>query len=190
MSDLASVVTRFERSHPDLFYHIAKGRPTVSGEPIYAAIICRGEADVSAGGSNTSPVEALLDAIKNGGFRIEEEGTFHMGVDMAKGMTFVQPCQIVCGDVTYRPVEAVVKRIADVAAAMGALAGEPATEIAGQAVSVLAVNPEHCERFMAEGSELFVDRTFNAENGSLSYRAMNGSIMTPAELRAKRGMQQ
>jgi hypothetical protein len=84
----------------------------------------------------------------------------------------------------------IVKRIADVSTATGAMAGEPAIELAGQIISVLTVHPEHIDRFMAEGSELFIDGTFNHENGSMTYRANSGAILHPSVLREKKGTQQ
>lgn len=83
-----------------------------------------------------------------------------------------------------------VAKIAQVATAVGFQANEPAMEMAGQIVSILAANPEHIDRFMDEGSELFLDGTFNHENGSLTYRAINGSILSPSVLREKKGQQQ
>ncbi|MDW9808615.1 hypothetical protein GOA93_06160 [Sinorhizobium meliloti] len=85
---------------------------------------------------------------------------------------------------------ALIEKIAQVANAVGWQAGEPAMELAGQIVSVLAANPEHIDRFMSEGAELFLDGTFNAENGCLTYRSMGGDILSPSVLRAKKGMQQ
>lgn len=82
---------------------------------------------------------------------------------------------------------AVIRKIAQVAAAVGFQAGVPASDVAGMIVSVLAAHPEWVERFMDEGSELFIDGSMKAENGSLSYRAMTGAIMTPAALRASKG---
>lgn len=83
-----------------------------------------------------------------------------------------------------------VAKIAQVSTAVALQANEPAMEMAGQIISILAANPEHIERFMTEGSELFLDGTFNHENGSLTYRAMNGSILSPSVLREKKGQQQ
>ncbi|MDX1158406.1 hypothetical protein GOL34_25260 [Sinorhizobium medicae] len=83
-----------------------------------------------------------------------------------------------------------VERIAQVANAVGWQADEPAMELAGQIVSVLAANPEQIERFMSGGAELFLDGTFNAENGCLTYRSMGGEILSPSVLRARKGMQQ
>lgn len=85
---------------------------------------------------------------------------------------------------------AVIAKIAQVANAVGFQAGEPAMEMAGQIVSILAAHPEHIERFMNEGAELFLDGTFNHENGSLTYRAMNGDILSPTVLRQRKGVQQ
>lgn len=83
-----------------------------------------------------------------------------------------------------------IAKIAQVAAAVGFQAGVPALDIAGQMVSILAANPEHIDRFMVEGTELFLDGTFDYENGSLTYRAMNGAILSPSVLREKKGQQQ
>ena len=84
----------------------------------------------------------------------------------------------------------IISRIADVASAVGFQAGEPAMEFAGQIVSVLAANPEHIDRFMTEGAELFIDGTLKVENGCLNYRAINGSIVSPSDLRKKMGREQ
>lgn len=83
-----------------------------------------------------------------------------------------------------------VAKIAQVSHAVGWQANEPAMELAGQIVSVLAANPEHIDRFMAEGTELFLDGTFNAENGSLTYRSIGGEILSPSVLRSQKGMSQ
>lgn len=88
------------------------------------------------------------------------------------------------------PAEDLIAKIAEVSNATGFHAGEPAMEFAGQIVSVLAGHPEHIGRFMAEGTELFLDGTFNHENGTMTYRAINGSILSPAVLRQRKGMQQ
>lgn len=84
----------------------------------------------------------------------------------------------------------VIKRIADVASAVGWQAGEPALEAAGHIVSVLAIHPEHVDRFLAEGAELFIDGTFRPENGSLTYRSIGGDILSPAVLRKAQGSAQ
>jgi hypothetical protein len=86
--------------------------------------------------------------------------------------------------------EAVIAKIAQVASGVGFQANVPALDIAGQIVSILAANPEHIARFMVEGTELFLDGTFDYENGSLTYRAMNGLILSPSVLRVKKGQQQ
>lgn len=84
----------------------------------------------------------------------------------------------------------IVRRIAHVADAVGFQAGEPAMEIAGQIVSVLAANPEHVDRFLREGAELFLDGTLNVENGCLTYRAAGGAILSPSDLRRRMGKEQ
>lgn len=85
---------------------------------------------------------------------------------------------------------ALIRRISQVSTVVGFQAGEPAMELAGQIVSVLAVHPEHIDRFMAEGEELFLDGTLNHENGSLTYRSMGGDILHPSVLRKSKGMEQ
>lgn len=83
-----------------------------------------------------------------------------------------------------------VKQIAQVSAAVGWQANVGASETAGLIVSVLAANPEQIDRFMAEGSELFIDGTMRAENGCLSHRSMNGQIVSPTKLREMKGQSQ
>ncbi|WP_426235772.1 hypothetical protein [Pararhizobium sp. DWP1-1-3] len=86
--------------------------------------------------------------------------------------------------------EAMIAKIAQVATAVGFQSGEPAMEIAGMIVSSLAANPENIDRFMAEGTELLLNGAVGFENGSLTYRANNGSILSPSVLRGKKGHQQ
>lgn len=86
--------------------------------------------------------------------------------------------------------KAIIDRIAEVSIAVGWQANIGAMETAGQIVSVLHANPEHIERFMAEGTELFIDGTFDPVNGSLSYLTVSGKITTPAMLREEKGKQQ
>lgn len=85
---------------------------------------------------------------------------------------------------------ATVKRIAQVASEVSAQAGVGASETAGLIVSVLAANPEQTERFMAEGSELFIDGTIRPENGCLTHMAMNGQVVSPTRLRMMKGQSQ
>jgi hypothetical protein len=85
---------------------------------------------------------------------------------------------------------AIVARIAQCAADLGWQAGEPAVELAGQMISVLAANPEQIERFMTDGGELWIDGTFNGENGSLTYRTMDGRILSPSDYRKLKGIEQ
>lgn len=85
-------------------------------------------------------------------------------------------------------VKAAVEKIASVAAAVGMQANVGATETAGLIVSVLYANPHLQERFMKEGTELFIDGTMMTENGSLTFLSRAGEILTPAELmRRKNG---
>lgn len=80
-----------------------------------------------------------------------------------------------------------VKRVAEVSTNVGFHAGEPALEMAGQIISVLAAHPEHTERFLEERGELFLDGTLAHENGSLTYRSQGGDILHPSVLRAQKG---
>jgi hypothetical protein len=84
--------------------------------------------------------------------------------------------------------EATINRIAEISSAVGWQSGVPAADIAGMIVSFLHANPEHVGRFLAEGSELFVDGTIDPKSGSLSYRAQSGEILSPSDLRARTGV--
>lgn len=80
-----------------------------------------------------------------------------------------------------------IKCVAEVSTNIGFHAGEPAMEMAGQIISVLAAHPEHTERFLDERGELFLDGTLAHENGSLTYRSQGGDILHPSVLRAQKG---
>lgn len=90
-------------------------------------------------------------------------------------------------DAMTTPVE-VIRKIASVSVAVGFQAGVPGSDVAGMIVSFLYANPEHVERFMREGSELFVDGTIRPAHGSLTYLAANGEVLDPAELRRRTGL--
>lgn len=83
---------------------------------------------------------------------------------------------------------ALIKRIADVACAVGWQAGVGASETAGMIVSVLAQHPDQIERFMSEGTELMIDGTIAPELGCLTFFSKQGEIVTPAQLAASRGV--
>lgn len=80
-----------------------------------------------------------------------------------------------------------IAKIAQVASAVAFQAGVSATELAGLIVSFLYANPEHTDRFMRDGTELFIDGTIRPERGSLTYTAINGRLLSPADLRASNG---
>ena len=80
-----------------------------------------------------------------------------------------------------------IKCVAEVSTNVGLHADEPAMEMAGQIISVLAAHPEHTERFIEEGGELFIDGTLAHENGSLTYRSLGGDILHPSVLRSQKG---
>lgn len=83
----------------------------------------------------------------------------------------------------------VIKWIAEVSAAIGWQAGVGASETAGTIVSVLAANPHLIERFLTEGSGLFIDGPLylDAVNGCLTYYAQTGEVLSPGELHRRRG---
>lgn len=81
-------------------------------------------------------------------------------------------------------------KVAEVSAAVGWQAGVGAVETAGQIISCLYVNPGELERFMTEGSELILDGTVSAQNGSLTYYAGDGRVVSPSQLRKNKGLQQ
>lgn len=85
---------------------------------------------------------------------------------------------------------ALIAQIAEVSATVGFHAGVGAMELAGQIVSCLYASPHQVERFMAEGSELFIDGTFDPANGLLSYMAISGKVTSPSELRKGKGLSQ
>lgn len=84
-----------------------------------------------------------------------------------------------------RAVEDFIDKIVGVAQAVAFQSDCDATELVGQMISVLNGRRHDIERFMREGSELWLDGTFMLENGTLSYRAANGKIMTPDKLRTE-----
>ncbi|MDH0614106.1 MULTISPECIES: hypothetical protein [unclassified Agrobacterium] len=65
-----------------------------------------------------------------------------------------------------------IAKAAQLATDLGWQAGEPASKLAGQIISVLAAHPEHTDRFLDECGELFIDGTFDTANGSLTYRSL------------------
>jgi len=87
-------------------------------------------------------------------------------------------------------VNAFIGKVAQVATDVGFGAGEPASELAGHVISVLAGSPECTERFLEVGVESFIDGTFAPENGTLTYRSRKGDILHPSVLREQKGMQQ
>lgn len=82
-----------------------------------------------------------------------------------------------------------IKKAAEVSTAVGWQAGVGAMELAGQIVLVLYANPENLPRFMAEGTELFIDGTLHPKNGSLTYMSIGNGVQSPAILRSERSEQ-
>lgn len=74
-------------------------------------------------------------------------------------------------------------KIATCCDAMAFQAGVPAIDLAGYTLSFLAAHPEHIERYMREGNELWIDETITAAGGCLSYRAVDENIRMPSDIR-------
>jgi ribosomal protein L37AE/L43A len=84
----------------------------------------------------------------------------------------------------------VIKRIAEIANAIGWQAAVGASETAGTIISVLAANPQIIDRFIADGAGAFIDGpiALDAANGCLTYYAQTGEILSPSELHKRRGI--
>lgn len=81
--------------------------------------------------------------------------------------------------------EETIKRIAEIASAVAWQSGVGGMELAGQFVSILAAHPEWTEKFLKEGICAFDNGEWTkAELGCLSWRAVNGEITSPSQLRA------
>ena len=92
-------------------------------------------------------------------------------------------------DATKLTPAEVIRKIADVAWAVGWQAGVGGMETAGSIVSVLAAHPEKIEAFLS--GELTViddDALLRPELGCLTWHAKNGSVMTPVAARSRRNM--
>lgn len=86
--------------------------------------------------------------------------------------------------------EQTIKRIAEVAEAVGWQAGVGACETAGMIVSILARHPGFIDEFMERGTGLMIDSDlFRHEHGCLTFLSMNGKVSTPSQLSAARQVQ-
>lgn len=83
-----------------------------------------------------------------------------------------------------------LNKVAEVSSAVGWQSNTGAVETAGQIISCLYANPDQIERFITEGTGLFFDGTFAFENGSLTWHATDGRVVSPSEYRAAKGLQQ
>ena len=84
--------------------------------------------------------------------------------------------------------EQIVAQLASVASAVAFQSGTASSEAAGQMVSILARDPSLIDRFMREGSEMWIDGTFTSpERGILSWYGQNGQIVTPEFMRQHLG---
>jgi hypothetical protein len=88
--------------------------------------------------------------------------------------------------VTYT-AEQLVNQIASLAEAIAFQSGTASSELAGQMVSVLARDPSLIDRFMRDGSEMFLDGTIRPEVGRFSWYGQNGQIVTPEFMRRHLG---
>jgi hypothetical protein len=90
-------------------------------------------------------------------------------------------------DTTLTPAE-VIKRIAEVATAIGWQANVGASETAGSIISVLAANPQIIDRLL-DGAGAFIDGpvALDAANGCLTYLAQTGEILSSGELHKRLG---
>lgn len=79
--------------------------------------------------------------------------------------------------------EQLLAQIASLAEAIAWQSGTASSELAGQMVSVLARDPSLIERFMVDGSEMFLDGVIRPEVGRLSWYGQNGQIVTPEFMR-------
>lgn len=85
--------------------------------------------------------------------------------------------------------EQVIRKIAEVAAAIGWQAGVGGMETAGALVSVLAAHPEKIAAFLTgELSVVDDDALLRPEMGCLTWHAQSGKVMAPATARAARQM--
>lgn len=79
----------------------------------------------------------------------------------------------------------VVRRIAEVAEAVGNQAGVGGMETAGMIISYLYEHPDMVERFLREGTGMMIEGDIMPENGCLTFhRRIDGRVTTPQELRA------
>ncbi len=81
--------------------------------------------------------------------------------------------------------EEIVLRVAELASAIARQSGTASSELAGQMISVLARDLSLIERFMRDGSEMFLEGAFMPEKGLLSWYGQNGQIVTPEDMRAR-----
>ena len=76
-----------------------------------------------------------------------------------------------------------ITKIAGCCAGMAFQAGEPAVDLAGHTLSFLVAHPEHIPRYMREGNALWIDGTITFDGGCLTYRANDGDIHHPRDIR-------
>ena len=80
--------------------------------------------------------------------------------------------------------EQIIRRIAEIAHAVGWQANVGAMEMAGQFVSYLAEHPEHVEAFLRDGSGFVIENGLPVGQGCLTFhRRLDGKVTTPQELR-------
>lgn len=77
----------------------------------------------------------------------------------------------------------ILAQIASLSEAIAFQSGTASSELAGQMVSVLARDPSLIDRFMKDGSEMFLEGVIRPEVGRLSWYGQNGQIVTPEFMR-------
>lgn len=70
--------------------------------------------------------------------------------------------------------EALIRTIAECCHAMAFQSGEPGVDLAGHTLSFLAAHPEHIERYMLEGNELWVDGTISSKGAVCATERLMG----------------
>lgn len=78
----------------------------------------------------------------------------------------------------------VIRRIADAANSIAWQAGVGGMETAGGIVSFLAANPQHIDKFMADGSVIDLPADWH-RNGCLTWHGMDGKLHQPGEQETK-----
>lgn len=85
------------------------------------------------------------------------------------------------------PATEFIERVAALAEQIAFQSGTASSELAGLMLSVISRDPSLLDRFMVDGSEMFLEGVFAPERGRLSWYGQNGQIVTPEFMRAHLG---